>query len=448
MAIAAAWQTIINDKMDLNEMAYAQLKRSAMYDALTKSADWLGVSSSGSDKRSYKVEFLAGGTGNVRMGGLSASAAIQKAKPVVGLVQSYKDITMSLMFNEKDLEDFEIGSKGYENKVMVSVARQIEGNTQNTKNRIEDQFINGGIVCNVTSIANAATGILVVDRPEKLKIGDNVQLAAADASSDKNKQVFVIGINKNTKAVTFSLTQGGSAGNISTYVASTAALTKIAVDGTVDSAGAITGALDGIKPVLLSAANGGDATYLGLTKTAYPFLQALNINGSTYTSSDILQNIFQSWSTEIALQLTEFKGKKAKNLQVSPLNYAKIAQSYEFHKGSFRKNDDPTLKVFDASKMTIASMETGGELTFERNESLSDDVMYGLNMESWRLISNKALSYRKGEIQPSGYLGYSWYTERVAGDGGGYTHILDGGMSAQIVCGSPESNFVIHGLSL
>lgn len=445
--IAREWQGIINDKVKAEQMIYNQLQRDEFYKALSKKADWLGTSSSGSDKRSIVVNFMAGGVGSVRMGGYADIANVQKAKPVKALVQSYKDLTMTLNFNEKDLEDFELGSSEYEKAVMVSVAKQLEGQAQVAKNYLEDQFINGGVILNVTSIANASTGILVVDRPEKVNIGDNLQLAAATASSTKNKVIYVIGVNKNTKAVTFSTSQGGTATDISTYVGSSAAGTKIAVEGTVNSSGVIDGAFDSVRNILLPYANGGAESYLGLVKTAYPFLQSVAVDGSGFSTSSLLQDLFEAWAGEIKLKVKPFKGKKTNAVHMSTNNYLKICEQFEYAKGSFRKNDATTLKVFDGDAMTISNSQTGGELSFVCLDSMPDDIMYGLNMESWRFACNKELSYRKG-IQPSGLMGYSWFESRTAGDNGGYTHTLDGGTSGQIVCGSPESNFVIHSVNL
>lgn len=444
MAVTRNWREIIDD-MNLESISYETLKRAQMFNQLVKKKGFVGTSTDDAGRRSAIVNFLAGGTGNVGVNYVPTTSEIQQATGKKGIVQSYSKLDFSIKITEEDYRDIKNNDK-LAKQVGFDIYTNITEQMQKISNTIEDLFVNTAVVLNVTSIANVATGILAVDRPEKVRIGDMYMLAAPTASSTKNLKVFVIAVNKNTKQVTFSDSLGGSAYNLTNYVGSTAAGTKVCVMGTVDSAGAATG-LDGFRSVLLSAANGGASSYLGLTKTAYPFLQAVNIDASTWTASDLLPKIFEAWSLEIDYQLKTFRGKKANSLKVSPKIFVALMNSLEQHKGSFRKNDDSTLKMYDANNFSIASAETGGVLNFERVPSFADDVMVLANMDSWQLVQDQDLAFNR-DLGAKGEGGYVWYQDRQTGQAGGMNYILDGHGKMQTVCGCPEANAIFFGLSI
>jgi hypothetical protein len=442
MALTRSWQGIINDKLDLNKIMFSGLKRSELINQLSKKKGWLGTSGTGADKRSYIVNFAGNQPGAVSIGSYADIADIAKFDPIKGMVQSYVETTFSLNFNEEDLLDITNDSE-MEAMVNVGVIEQASVLTQQVKNCYEDMFINGSKVLNITDVTYASIGKLTVDRPEKVRVGQMLQLAATAATGTKNQKVFIKSVNKNTKEIEFSTTLGGATASLVGNVGAASA-TFVCVYGTVATAGTISG-FDGYRNVLLSSANGGDSTYLGHTKTTYQFLQALNINGSTWTASDIVPKIFEAWNGEIDYQLMSYKGKKAKSLQVSPANYAKILNSFEMYKGSFRKNDADTLKMFDAGSIAISSLETGGELVFERVPSMPDDIMVLPNMDTWAMVSDRDLAFRKDVGNPNGMNGYKWTETR---NSTGFTHTLDGRHRVQTVCGAPEANAIIHGLAL
>lgn len=113
---------------------------------------------------------------------------------------------------------------------------------------------------------------------------------AIDDSGSNATVGFVRSINRNTGAmVLYDAVTGGSPVDISMYTTSESAkiyLVAAQADG-----------FTSIPSMLLSSANGGATTIAGLTKTSYPILQARNIDGSGYTASTLLENLFDAFYT-------------------------------------------------------------------------------------------------------------------------------------------------------
>ena len=81
-----------------------------------------------------------------------------------------------------------------------------------------------------------------------------------------------------------SATRGGAPADISAY--------SVAQKAQVYHPGAQTGSFTSIKSQLLSLTNGGPANIFGQPKTAYPYLQAVQIDGSGVSATNILAKIF------------------------------------------------------------------------------------------------------------------------------------------------------------
>jgi len=121
---------------------------------------------------------------------------------------------------------------------------------------------------------NLAGGIIQVDRIERFVLDQKVTLVDNDTAAG---DFYVINIDINTSDVTLSATRGGAAASLIAYT--TAANAKFYTD----DADAVS--YQSIRGALLSLANGGDANVHGVSKLLYPFLQAVNVDGSTITSN-------------------------------------------------------------------------------------------------------------------------------------------------------------------
>jgi len=86
----------------------------------------------------------------------------------------------------------------------------------------------------------------------------------------------------------------------------------------------------GIRDAFLSSANGGSATYLGFNKATYPYLQAINVDGSSVTASNILEKIFDA-----CLNVRLFGKGNPTDVVMSYANLSRCMKLVELSKGAF-----------------------------------------------------------------------------------------------------------------
>jgi len=156
----------------------------------------------------------------------------------------------------------------------------------NMKMAVSIAILNGSSFAKATASGSAASGIFTVDHPERF-IPD--QKCSLDDDDSAATDVYVIGINMNTAEVTFSATRGGAAANLSAYTVAQNA--KFYWDGSQSNG------MTSLKSSLLPASAGGASTLYGQTKTSYPYLQAISASGSSITSSNLLDSIFDHYVT-------------------------------------------------------------------------------------------------------------------------------------------------------
>jgi hypothetical protein len=444
MALTRAWQSAINDKLT-GPMVMNLLRQNPFISKLMEDKSWIGtgeLDGGGSNVRnSYIIEFLGSTIGAAKVGAYQSSSSVQVANPVRGFVQSYVDFTGTLKVYSQDLRQH----KG--KKLTQSLFGKLEKQTTNImarhKNHIEDMILNNSVISEVTSIDDIASGLLTVTRPEKFEIGMGVQLAASGATT-KGKELFVISVNKNTKKIGFSTSLGSSASDLTDYVGATAAATTICVNGTVSSTtGLVASGMDSIESILLPSGTGsGGSTYLGQTKTAYPFLQAAAASGASLTAENFLEKLFEIYVTDIGLRTKHPEGVKPRDVFLSPNNYAIACANLEDYKGQFTSNDLSGSNPYGWEGIKIGSKSKGAGLDLFECESLKDSIIPILNMDTFAIVSNGGVQFEEDPNRP-GEKFWSW--ERATT---GLSWLLDFVLSGQFVCGNPESNAILHDVSM
>ncbi len=238
MGTTRTFSTMLNEYLPNELLKEEFTKRDYILSNIEKDDTWKGGN--------LVVPFKAAGASSVAFGGLSASNDIAE--------DSYVEDFMDYM------------------KMVVSV-----------------NLLNGQNFAATTAASSSASGLLVLDRPDRCVIGQKVVIAA---TAPATITAYISAINMNTLTVTFVTTRGGatvvdfSANN----VASGAALYN---DGAQTSANVFSS----LRGTLLSAANSGDSTIYGQTKTAYPYLQAINVSGASVTAVNIMEKIFDTLTT-------------------------------------------------------------------------------------------------------------------------------------------------------
>lgn len=444
--LTRSWQSMINDKIDA-PMIMNKLKRDLWINKLMEEKGWIGtgetITTPAGPRNSKAVAFLGSEVHATKIGAFQDPDKIQIADPIRGLVESYVDMTGSMRVRQRDIQQHK--GKGLVTSLLGKFDKQTDFAMSGFKQQIEDGILNNSVISSVSSIASAASGFLTLDHPEKVHIGMGIQLGGSDATS-KGGEFFVTAVNKNTGVTTFSATLGGGAANLTNYVASTAALTFVCVNGSVStSTGLVAYGFDSIESILLSAAKGGSSTYLGKTKTDYPFLQSINVDGSSMTSADFLPRLFEYYNRYISLQTRHPEGAKPRDIMLSPFNYTVALLNLEQYKGSFYKNDDAKANPYGWDSITLGTKSSGGELRLNRVENLKDSILPVVNMDTFALTSDKGLEFIS-DPNNAGNEKY-WYVVRAT-TAAAYTWVLDFILPAQFVCGNPESNGIIHSVSM
>jgi hypothetical protein len=228
--------------------------------------------------------------------------------------------------------------------------------------------------------------------------------------------------------VTLSLTRGGAAADVSAYT--TAQNAKFYHDG-VDVTGSTV--FSSLRSQLLSAANGGSANLFGQSKLAYPFLQAVQIDGSAITAANILENIFDGYTTV----RTKAKGN-AREVLMSYKNLGSIMKIIEAQKGAFKvRPESEKASEYGWTTIEIGSV-SGIYLKFVGIQEMDDDLIYYIDWSAVKMHSNGLIRKHRS---PDGLEYY------VVRNTSGYQYIIDIAMYGEFVVNKPGHCGVIHSIS-
>jgi len=220
---------------------------------------------------------------SVEFGQLADDTDISKYKYVRGTLAPTVEAWGSIIFNHRDLMEHD--GKINEKSFLKILPGQITDFVSHMKMQLSVNMLNGNHFATLT-VSGTVGGVIEVDRVERFQLDQKLSLQDGNTAA---ATYYVIGVDVNggtlkQGAVTLSATRGGAAADVSAYTTGQAAK--------VYAPGATTSSFTNIKNQLLSLANGGPATLFGQTKTAYPYLQAVQIDGSTVSATNILQKIF------------------------------------------------------------------------------------------------------------------------------------------------------------
>lgn len=415
MATDRTFNTMLNEYLT-NELLMEELiKRDFFLQKIAKDEDWKGGD--------VIVPFRGAQASSIKFGELTASNDIAQSKYVRGKIDAYKEVWGSLIFNETDLQQHD--GKIPESTFLRLLPDEIDTFMDNFKEVVSFQLAAGPHFAKVTDSTNAATGVFVVDRIDRFIIDQKLVL---DDDDSAQTSVYVVGININTNEVTLSASRGGAAANLSAYTLAQNA--KFYYDG-VGPTGSTS--FISIKQALLSATNGGSSTLHGQTKTAYPYLQAVNVNGSTITASNILDKLFDSY-VDVR---TKARGK-AEQFVMSFKNWASVMKSQQIEKGAYKVVNDVKRSEYGWYETTIASTTKGEALTIAGVQEMPDSEIFILDWKSMKFLSNGGFKKR---VSPDGRMYHEIRNTT------GYQYVVDTCLYGELQHTKPSSNGIIHSIS-
>lgn len=292
------------------------------------------------------------------------------------------------------------------------------------KNVVSVNLLNGAWFAKTTAASSSAAGILVVDRPDRFVIGQKVVVAATSPAYSTG---YVSAININTLSVTVVTARGGST-PVDYSANNVASAAKIYNDG------AQTGAFSSLRDALLSSANGGSAQLYGQTKTSYPYLQAINVDGSGVTAANIVEKCFNAYTVTRRLG----KGNPT-DIVMSYNNLGLVLQVIEASKGAFNvKPGSQKASQYGWTEIEIGSV-TNQELKFVGVQEMDDDIIMFIDWRGLKFYSNGFFRKRKSPD------GIEYFEVRAQS---GFQYIVDVCLFGDIVVHRPSYMGIMYGVAI
>jgi hypothetical protein len=372
------------------------------------------------------VPFKAAGASSVKMGGLTGATDIAEDKYVRGSIDDYKEMWGSMIFNHRDLMDH--SGKIVEDSFLKILPDAVEDFMEYIKMVASIQMGTGPHFATLT-VSGTVAGVIEVDHVDRFVLNQKVTLIDGNTAA-ASYYVIAIDVNGGTLlngSVTLSATRGGAAADVSAYTVGQAA--KVYTDG------ADTVSFTSIRSVLLSAANGGSATVHGQSKVAYPFLQAVNVNGASITASNILDKLFDAY-TDVRKKA---KGR-ADRFVMSYKHFGSVLKLIE-NKTNGAANwqitvEDKKASLYGWDEVTINSVK--GKLVIVGIQEWDDDVIALLDMKSMVFRSNGFFQKRKSPE------GQEYFEVRNTT---GFQYIVDVSLFGELEINKPGHCGIIYGIS-
>lgn len=414
MATTRSFSNMLNEYLAYDLLMEELEKRSYLLQRVDKDSDWKGGP--------MQIPFEAQRASSMKYGELTAEGDISEFKYVRGEISDYRELWSSMVWNQRDL--YEHDGKFKEQSFLKDLPKQLERFIDGIKDAVSVNLLNGDHFATLTADATANDGIMSVDRPERFCLDQKVIINDSD---DIPITAYVRAIDINAKSIELVTTRGGatvvdfSANNMTTANAA-----RAYNDGAQTAGNAFTS----LRDQLLSAANSGSATIFGQTKLAYPYLQAVNIDGSGVTATNILDRIFDGWTNVMTLGQGQ-----ADTLLVSYKHLGSIMKLLEAGAGAYR-HVSTKATIYGYTELVILGVK--GSLTIVGVHEMDDDVIYYLDFRSMKFHSNEF--FRK-HTDPDGN---NYHTVRGVT---GYKYICDVSLYGEFVVNAPWKNGVMHGIN-
>ena len=410
-----SFQDMLNEYLPNALLKEELIKRDYILSHVTKDNKWKGGK--------IIVPFKAQGASSVKVGGLTASGDIAQSKYVRGSIDSYKEIWGSMVFNHTDLLQHD--GKIKESTFLRVLPDTIDDFMDYMKQVVSVQLGTGPHFATATDDTNAATGVFVVDRIDRFCLDQKCSLDDDDSAA---VDAYVIAIDVSLGSVTLSATRGGAAANLAAYTVAQNA--KFYHDGVATAADIF----NSLRGALLSAANGGTATLHGKTKLSYPFLQAVNIDGSTVSATNIIEKIFDAY-VDVRIKA---RGT-ATDVLMSFKNLANCMKKVELGKGDFKvKPDSEKASIYGWDEIVILQVGTRKYLKFVGIQEWDDDIIVFMD---WKAATFRTNGFMRKRTAPDGK---QYYETRTTA---GYAYILDLYLFGELEVKKPGCCAIMHSIS-
>jgi len=412
MGTTRTFQDMLNEYLPNDLLKEEFVKRDYLLSKIEKDNDWLGGN--------LVVPFKAAGASSVSFGGLTASTDIGEDKYVRGGVSGHKEVWGSMIFNHRDLMEHQQISEQNFLKILPGT---IDDFMDYMKNVVSVNLLNGAHFAKLIGDGDSS-GNMTVDRPDRFVIGQKVYVD--DDNSSPSSAGYVSAIDMNTKIVTLVTARGGASPlDISAYT--------VAQNAKCYNDGAQASSFSSLRDALLSSANGGSSSLYGVTKTLYPYLQAINVSGADITATNIMSKIFDALTTVRQLG----KGNPT-DVVMSYKNLASCIKVIEASKGAFNvMPGSQRASQYGWTEIEVGSV-TKGALKLVGVQEADDDIIMLLD---WRGLKFHSNGFFQKRMSPDGI---EYFEVRATT---GFQYIVDVCLFGELVVNRPSYCGVIYSIS-
>jgi hypothetical protein len=419
------FNSMLNEYLTIDLMKDELVKRDYLLQKVDRDDGW--------KSGTIPVPFEGQHASTITFGSLAADTNISKYKYVRGQLTTFREAWGTMRFEHRDLMEHD--GKINEKSFLKILPGQIDDFLNNMKMAMSVNMLNGPHFVKLT-VDGTAGGVIEVDRIDRLTIDQQINLLDGN-TAEAAYYVISIDVNGGTLkkgSAVVSATRGGAAADVSAYT--------VAQNAKGYHPGASTESFTSLESQLLSAANGGSSALFGQTKTAYPYLQAVQYDGSAISATNILGHLFAAYSRRQTLAksgalseyLMSYKhfGSCLALLEQGGGTSAAIGQKgvYNIVPGS-RK-----ISVYGWQEVSIGSV-TGELLKLVAIQEKSDETILCLDWSTIRLYTNGFLQRRTAPD------GKQFFEVRATS---GYAYILDNVLMGDLTVFAPSKNLIIHSI--
>lgn len=413
-ATTNSFSALLNQNLTIELLRSEVEKRNYILQRVKKKNGWKGGT--------LIVPFIGADPSSVQLGSLTADTDVSEMVPVRGTISGYKEAWFTMLFNAKDI--IEHDGRVPEDSFLRLLVDKVANSTDFLSKLLSLQFLNGPKLATLTQNGDTnGTGVLDVDRIDRFELNQKIDIDDDDSPATS---VYVIAIDQNNKRLTVSSTRGGGATSMAAY--STAQNAALYIVGGSDSANQFSS----IKSAVLSSANGGSSSLYGVTKTAYPFLQAFNQSGADIDATNLVKKLF---STQVEAKIRQ--QCVATEIWMSSFHWGAVLSSLENQKGAFRAADDRTQDYTNWDEIMISG-PSGAKLKLVGIPEMDKSFIVGLNPDMDVEIQSNGLIRR--QMTPDGN---QFYVKRAST---GWQFIVDHSFFGDLVFKRPKNAWVLHSI--
>jgi len=410
MATTRTFSNMLNEYLPYNLLFDELKKRDWLLNNCEQDDSWLGGN--------LIVPFLGAVGSSVSFGSLTASNDIAEEISVRGQISAYKEVWASMIFNETDL--LQHGKLSEQNFLKI-LPDALERQAGYLKGVISQNLLTGSFVSIATADGTIA-GLITVNEPDRYEIGMKVQVDDNDSAPVDG---YVKTIDMNTGVLFIVTARGGAVPvDLSPYT--------VAQGATIYQDNQQANGFTSVLSQLLPLSAGGPATIFGVTKTDYPFTQAIASSGASITAANILQKIFEAY-----VDIRRKGGGAPFSVVMSYKHFGSCLKVLETNKGAFNvKPMSTSSTVYGWDMVEVGGF--AGTLKLIAVQEMNDTEIYFLDMKTIKFFTNGGIRRRRNPD------GREFYEIRNTT---GYQYIVDHCLFGELVVAEPKKNGLLYAIS-